>query len=29
MNVFAGIDLGGTHTRFAVMADGAFVLSEK
>ena len=29
MSVFAGIDLGGTHTRFAVMADGDFVLSEK
>lgn len=29
MSVFAGIDLGGTHTRFAVMANDDFVLSEK
>jgi allose kinase len=29
MSTYAGIDLGGTHTRFAVMVDGQFVVSEK
>lgn len=29
MSTVAGIDLGGTHTRFALMVDGAFVVSEK
>lgn len=28
MSTFAGIDLGGTHTRIVVMADGEFVFSE-
>ena len=29
MSLFAGIDLGGTHTRFCLYQNGQFLASEK